>query len=471
MRTAKNAFWLTACRLGGDVLNLLLFVLLSRQFGPAGVGEYSYGFAIATFVFVIGCLGIYEYGIRQYARMEATRQPLFLAELLGTQVVMLAIALAGLMIYLLVTGPTLAKLIIICELTCYQMTAAVAMSLFIPVMAAQRMAGPAFSEFAARVVSFAGAGIAIYVMHASLPVALLGFPLGAVVWMTLAVRSARGRGPLRLSLSRAGLGRIGGIIWSFALIEIFSQLFARVGVIVLSLMVSDAAAGMFATGLRLIDTAIVPLGFFGVAMYPRLSQLFSTDAPAFRRSAADLLLAAYLAGLVVAWGLYFLAPSVLVPVLGARFAGAEPIIQVMAALALVQAMEAGLGRILLSADLQVPRAVFIAVGAIVSVGVNVALVPRFGINGAIIAAVAAYFVINVMSVAALRSSLSLAVLVPPLLLLAAALVLVTGIAWLLLRWGFGDLVQAAGTGGVLLLVALATGARRLRPRAAVSGYP
>ncbi len=466
MRTAQNAFWLTACRLSGDVLNLLLFVLISRQFGPAGVGEYSYGFAIATFVFVIGCLGIYEYGIRQYARMEPARQPVFLAELLGTQTVMLAIALAGLAIYLLATGPTLPKLVIIFELACYQITAAVAMSLFIPEMAAQRMAGPALSELAARAVAFIGAGIAIYAAHASLPSALLGFPFGALVWMTLAIRSARRRGPLRVTLSRAGVGRIGGIIWSFALIEIFGQLFARVGVIVLSLAVSDAAAGQFATGLRLIDTAIVPLGFLGIAMYPRLSQLFGTDLPVFRRSASDLLLLSYLAGLLVAWGLYFVAPSVLVPVLGARFAGTEGIIQLMAAVALVQAIEAGLGRVLLSADLQVPRALYIAAGAVVSVGVNVALVPRFGLDGAIVAAVAAYLVINLLSLAALRRPMTLGALIPSLVMLGAGVLLVMGIAWLLARQGWGVAAQAAATGAAVLLVAAVSYGYRLRFRAA-----
>src|SRR3984957_18029658 len=80
MSRSRNTVWLTACRLTGDVLNLLLFVLISRQFGPAGVGAYSYGFAIATFAFVIGCLGIEEYGLRQFARLDAARTPPLLGE-------------------------------------------------------------------------------------------------------------------------------------------------------------------------------------------------------------------------------------------------------------------------------------------------------------------------------------------------------------------------------------------------------
>jgi len=41
LSTTRNAIWLTACRLTGDVLNLLLFVLISRRFGPGGAGLHS----------------------------------------------------------------------------------------------------------------------------------------------------------------------------------------------------------------------------------------------------------------------------------------------------------------------------------------------------------------------------------------------------------------------------------------------
>src|SRR5262249_2732875 len=96
LRFTSNAVWLTGCRAGGDLLNLLLFVIVSRYFGPAGVGAYSYGFAVATFVFVIGCLGIEEYGLRQFARIDSERQRSFFAELLGAQLVMIGLAVAGL---------------------------------------------------------------------------------------------------------------------------------------------------------------------------------------------------------------------------------------------------------------------------------------------------------------------------------------------------------------------------------------
>jgi O-antigen/teichoic acid export membrane protein len=434
LSTTRNAIWLTGCRLTGDVLNLLLFVLISRRFGPSGAGAYSYGFAVATFAFVIGCLGIEEYGLRQYSRLDDARRQSFLGELLGTQVLMVALAVAALAAYLALTGPSRATLVMVCALGTYQITNAVAATLFIPAMAAQRMMEPALAELCARAIAFATAGYAIGIAGTPLAAALLGYPLAACVWLCLAIRSSRRYAPfLRIAVSRAGTLRIVGILWSFALLEIFAQLFARVGVIALSLGVGDAAAGIFATGLRLIEVALMPLSFLGVAAYPRLSQLFASDLPAFRHSAAGLMWPMLFGGAIAAWGLYFVAPPLLVPVLGERFAGAETVIQSMAVFALVQAVEVCLGRILLCADRQVANAVFVAIGAVLSLALNLLWVPKYGVYGAIYAGAAAYAAIDILCVAALLRPLSGAALARVFLSLGASVGVGAGIALLLIR--------------------------------------
>lgn len=443
MSRTRNALWLTGCRLTGDVLNLLLFVLISRRFGPAGVGVYSYGFAVATFAFVIGCLGIEEYGLRQYARMDEVGRPAFLSELLGTQAFMVAAAILTLAVYLLLTRPSASTLLMIGALGFYQITAATVATLFIPAMAAQRMLWPALAELCARSVAFAGAAYAIEIVHAPLALAVLGFPCAAVIWLGIALRAARRFAPhLRLAVSWAGARRILSVLWSFALLEIFAQLFARVGVISLSLGVGDAAAGVFATGLRLIEVALMPLSFLGVAAYPGLSRLYATDVPAFRRSAADLLWLMLLGGGAVAWGLYFVAPTLLVPVLGPRFAGAEPVIQTMAVFALVQAIEVGLGRLMLCADRQAANAWYVAGGAVLSVILNVLLVPRYGINGAIFAGAVAYAAIDILCVAALREPITGAALWRMLSSLGVSLAVGGGLAAVLALRGFPAWPQA-----------------------------
>lgn len=471
MTRTRNTLWLTGCRLSGDVLNLLLFVLISRRFGPSGVGVYSYGFAVATFAFVIGCLGIEEYGLRQYARMDDAQRPAFLGELLGTQALMVAAAVLALAVYLMLTRPPAATLLMIGALGFYQITAAIVATLFIPAMAAQRMLWPALAELCTRTVAFAGAAYAIEIAHAPLALAVLGFPLAAVIWLGLALRAAGRFAPhVRLTVSWAGARRILAVLWSFALLEIFAQLFARIGVISLSLGVGDAAAGVFATGLRLIEVALMPLSFLGVAAYPALSQLFAADVPAFRRGAVDLLWLMLQGGGAVAWGLYFVAPALLVPVLGERFAGAEPVIQTMAVFALVQAVEVGLGRVMLCADRQTANAWYVAGGAIVSVLLNVLWVPRYGVNGAIFAGAVAYAAIDVLCVAALRGPLTAAALGRMLASLGAGLAVGGGLAAALALRGFAAWPQALCSVAALLSIG-AVAYRYRRGGAAIGAHP
>jgi O-antigen/teichoic acid export membrane protein len=470
--TGRNALWLTGCRLSGDVLNLLLFVLISRSFGPAGAGAYSYGFAVATFAFVIGCLGIEEYGLRQYARMDEAGRPVFLGELLGTQTLMVGLAVLAVAAYLALTAPTPATLLMVCALGIYQITASVVATLFIPAMAAQRMLWPALAELCARAIAFSIAGYAIGVAHASLAHALLGYPLAALVWLVVALRALRRFAPAaRVQVSVPAARRIVGILWSFALLEIFAQLFARIGVISLSLSVGDAAAGVFATGLRLIEVALMPLSFLGVAAYPRLSRLFAADLPAFRRSAVDLMWLMLLGGGLAAWGLYFVAPPLLVPVLGERFAGAETWIQTMVVFALVQAIEVCLGRILLSADRQIANAAFVAVGAILSLLLNICWVPRFGVGGAIYAGAAAYALIDIMCIVAVWKPLSGAALARVFGALGIALALGVGCGTLAARFDLSAAIQALAA--VAMFIAIGVFAHRFRhaPIAAAAPQP
>ncbi len=63
------------CRISADVLNFLLFLVVSRRFGPEGMGEYGYGFALAGLVYYAATLGIDEYGVREYSRLPVERRP------------------------------------------------------------------------------------------------------------------------------------------------------------------------------------------------------------------------------------------------------------------------------------------------------------------------------------------------------------------------------------------------------------
>jgi glycosyltransferase involved in cell wall biosynthesis/O-antigen/teichoic acid export membrane protein len=401
----RNASWLLVCRVGADLLNFVLFLIVSRHFGPPGMGVYAYGFAIAGFVYSATTLGIDEYGIREYARRPAERRPALLADLLGAQTCIAVVALIALAVYLIATSPGIAALTIILALTTYQLCAAFANTLFVPSMAEQRMVWPSLVIVLGRALGLAIAVPLILIWGAALHIAALAFALAGVLTVWLAARSAVRHGSqLRLHLAPPALRANIGTLWSFAAADVMSQLFTRIGVIALTLLATDHAAGVYAAGLKLVELACLPLLFLGRAAYPGLSRAFN-DPPEFGRMTRQALWVGFAIAVFSAAAMAVAVPPLLVPLLGPGFAGSEQIVAAMAALALVQGIEIVLGRLLLSANLNIARAGWTTLGACVCAALTLATTRAFGIHAAIAAVVLSFVLVDFLYAASLRAAL------------------------------------------------------------------
>lgn len=396
MSMRRNALALLACRLGADLLNFLLFLAVSRQFGPIGMGEYGYGFALAGLVYYAATLGIDDYGIREYGRREPSQRARLIGDLLGAQVCIAVLALTTLALYLLITQPTPRILLLVGCMTLYQLGAAFSATLFVPAMAEQRMLVPAFSNLLGRGSAFVITGVLIWFLHWPLSQAAMAFAGGGLLLLLLAWRSAASfKAQLCPTLSWEVVS--GGVraLWSFAAVGLLGQLLSRIGVIVLALQVGEHAAGIYATGLKLVEMACLPLMFMGVAAYPYLSQQ-ALQARSFPPLARRVALAGMGVALLLAASMYVGVWLLLEPLLGADFAGTQPLVAAMALIVLVQGAEIVLGRLMMSVNLSVARALRIAVGTMVCVALSVVLTPMYGIPATIASLVGALLLVDVL---------------------------------------------------------------------------
>jgi len=404
-QTGRNALVLLACRIGADLLNFLLFLVVSRTFGPEGMGEYGYAFALAGLVYYAATLGIDEYGVREYNYRVPERRPGLISDLLGAQVCIALVVIAILIGYLQVTRPSADTLAIVVCMTIYQLGAAFSATLFVPAMAEQRMMAPALINLLGRGSAFVVTGLLIWGFDCSLRQASLAFAGGGLLMFVLALRSAASYNVhLWPNLSARVVLEGTQALWSFAAVGLLGQLLNRIGVIALSLQIGQAAAGIYTTGLKLVEVACLPLVFLGVAAYPRLCQAYANRL-AFHKLARHAVLVGMLLALALAVAMYFAVPPLLVPVLGERFAGTEAVIATMAAIVLAQGIEIVLGRLMLAANLNVARALRITVGTIICVLLTVVLTPTFGIEAAIAALVCSYLIVDALYSGSLFGSL------------------------------------------------------------------
>jgi O-antigen/teichoic acid export membrane protein len=127
-----NASWLMGARLLNDLLSLVLFGVIAREFGPAGLGVYSTFFAIATILYELVALGIDDYGVREFTLAGSAERPILLQRLMRLQLTVGASCVAGLALFFVVAPVTSAELLVLASLVMFQLCNALARTLNIP---------------------------------------------------------------------------------------------------------------------------------------------------------------------------------------------------------------------------------------------------------------------------------------------------------------------------------------------------
>lgn len=395
MRILKNAFWLGAGRITGDLSSFALFVAISRSFGPATTGEYSYAFALASILAFIACAGFDEYGTALYARSTgpAERQRLW-SDILSAQGLQLAASVLCFALFLAASGSGHARKSVIVQLSTLLTGLYLARTFFIPAYASQAMRTPSLIDLGCRISAIALALVCILTTRASLPVLLAGFPVAGVLEVVLAARNAAAHGAaLRPHFDLRRIARTLRASSPFTACELLGQFYARTDFLLIAFLLGNADVGLYATGMKFVEYGIIPLYLLGLAAYPSLSRAAVLDPVAFLESVRELARVMLFLGGWLAVGLAFLVPLLIEPIFGARFAPAVHILPWFAALALLKGGEAALYRVMYA--VRRPTVYFVAIlaGTAVTIVLNVVLIPLLGLVGAAVAALASVAVV------------------------------------------------------------------------------
>jgi O-antigen/teichoic acid export membrane protein len=459
MRVFRNAFWLTTGRVTGDVASFALFVAISRSFGPATSGEYSFAFALASFLAFLACAGFDECGTSLYARAtdETARRRLW-ADILTTQCVQLLCAVLCFALFVALTGGLRARPSVIVELSVLLTCQYLARTFFIPSMASQSMKAPALADFACRFGAIAFALASIWTGQRSLPALLVGFPAAGVLLVVLAVRNAAAHGvSFRL---HGDLKRIAQTLRStstFTGCELLGQFYARTDFLLIAFLLGNADVGLYATNMKFVEYGVLPLFLLGIAAYPSLTRAAAFDPAAFRGSVRELArLMFFLAGWL-AVGLFCLVPLLITPIFGAPFAPAADILPWFAGLALLKGGEGTIYRVAYAVRRPSIYLIAMLVGTGLTIALNLVLIPRLGLVGAVIAAMASVGVVILICAVQLRSSIAPTLLIGTLVRLAVALAATGAVLFAIERLNVAPWLTALAACSVYPIFGLAAG--------------
>ena len=402
MKVATNAFWLSFCRVLADLLSFVLFAVISRTFGPTGTGEYSYAFAVGTLIALISTSGFEDYGIRQYARTAVSERAALWQDMLSTQCAQLGLGLLAFWVFVLAGAIHAGNLLVVIELSIYVIGWSASRTFFIPAMASQSMVRPAFTDLSCRLAAILGALLWALLGHPPLALLLVGFPIAGITLCVLSLRNAAGHGAsLRPGRTLHGIVRTVRGTLPFAGSDILNQFYARADVLLIAYFLGSAKVGLYSTDIKFVEVGLLPLILLGTASYPLLSGHAARNAPQFEPAAQDFIRVVFFFAGWLALGIYWLIPLLIVPLFGARFAPAVPLLPYIAAFALMKGGEAAFYRLLYSVHRQNLYCWSLLAGTAIIWSLNYLLIPKFGLVGAVVAAILSTLVIDVICIAGL----------------------------------------------------------------------
>ena len=324
-----------------------------------------------------------------------------MGSLLAFQLGIGAVVALGVAAFTWLTHASASTAAIIAMLSVYQGGAALGWILFVPAMAEERMAMAALAEPLCRMLGMIGAIVLVLGFARPLVWALVLFPVAGLVLASLGAISARNHlGGIGLGISRPEARRIAEVLWPFAGAEVTYQVWARTDLILVAQFLGVQAAGIYASAIKFFETATIPIPLAGHAASPLLSR--SVPLPRRLPKGSDRVLAGMLAlGFLISWGTWFVAPAVLVPLLGAKFAQAAVLLKYLAPAGLLIAIEHTAGRLLVAANAQRTRFVVFAISAGCKIALAAILIPLVGLSGALVAWLTAWVINAVLSTGAL----------------------------------------------------------------------
>lgn len=381
-----------ACGLAGSAI-------LSRHLGLAGFGAFNYAFAFTYFFLTLNDLGLNTVAVREVAR-DPARAPSVLGSLLWLRLAIAVAVMAGawLAIWFWPMDPALRRPLwlftLILPVTALNTPAIIfqtAMRFEFAVMAGitTRVLGLLFMV----VMVLLGRGVT------AMLTALLAAELcGLIVTWSLARRLVRI--PLRVDtrpwrpMLRAAAPLAAGLLLAAVL--------NRVDFIMLEQMAPIEDVGLYGAAYRVTNMLEKFPIFVMATMFPIMSRLAVVDVPRLREVYLRALWRLALIGLAVGVVFAVGAPWFLAVVFGEPFRESADALRwlVVATVCLYLAMAGG--NLLIASGRPIDNALAIAAGAAVNIGLNLWLIPSYGIRGAAIATAVSFAVVLAITLAAVE---------------------------------------------------------------------
>ncbi|MSQ28535.1 MAG: hypothetical protein EXR51_10445 [Dehalococcoidia bacterium] len=407
-RVTKNSVAPMLAQLLGRTVDFGFAVVMLRVLGPADYGWYSFAVALIGYFAIFTDYGLGTLLIRDVARAPEGAEKL-VGRAIGLRLVLCAVSFPVLVAvswwYHLQFG--LAQ------------EAVIAGVLFMVSLFPSGVAGALSARFSAqeRMELPAALGVATAVLRAILGVAALLLGAGvvglgivsvvasgvnaAVFWWLYARRYGRPGISLDVTAGRQLLRTSAPLMFN----SFLNTIFFRIDILLLQAMRGAEAVGLYSTAYKFIDGLLLVPTFVTLALFPLLSRFANESPERLGRTYRQAVKALVLVAVPIAVGFTFLAEDVLRFFFGETYAPAAPALRLLAWFLPLSYLNGVTQYLLIAVNRQRLITLAFGLGAGFNIVANIAVIPRFGMEGSAAVTVLSEVVLLAPFMAGVRASL------------------------------------------------------------------
>jgi O-antigen/teichoic acid export membrane protein len=391
---AKNTVWLSISNFGGRLIKAVIIIYAARVLGTDGYGVFSYAITLAGFLTLFMDPGINGILMRNGARASVEeRQKLF-----GTTfVIKIVLLLLGVAVIIFVaplftTLPGAKELLPIVALILAFDTLREFFFSLIRAMEEMQKEAAIFLLTNVGIVVF---GFIFLYFAVDAKSFSWGYVAGDAIGTIAAIIALKSHFKNIFShFSPEMVVPILKAAWPFAISGALGLLFTNSDILIISWMRSASDVGIYSAAIRIIQTFYLVPGIIQFATLPLISRLAKSDNAKFRSALEQTLGMVFFASIPLAVGGMILGTSVMTFVFGASYAAGGLSFKILSATLLFDFPASIIINALFAYDHQKSLIVSSALGGVVNVGLDLLLIPIFGITGSAVATLVAQAVNN-----------------------------------------------------------------------------
>jgi O-antigen/teichoic acid export membrane protein len=380
----KNFSLLTFGKISGDFFTLILFVVLSREFGKEGIGEYSFAVGLTGLFAVCADFGLYSYTVKEISKDKNAFINHFNRIISLRTIQSAAVFFVLLIVVVFLKFPAESKMIIVL-IGIYQIVYSSIDGISAVFIAHEYMHISAVMDASFKIVSSLTA-ILIALLGGRIVVSLTALPVIAIIMFFAARIVLRKKiGKSKLIFSYDALKETFKHAVPYGTSDFLWQLYARIDVVLIGFILGESAAGIYNVGYRVVFFLFFFARFASVALFPIVSRLYHESKFEFQKMYDKSLSMIIIICLPVSAGLWLIAPKLIELVFGSAFSESAAILRILSGLFIATCVSSIMEVFLMSSDRQVRRAKRQWTATWITIILNAVLIYLYGIEGAAVA--------------------------------------------------------------------------------------